>query len=100
MPQRAAGWRMEPPVSVAVAPGTSRAATAAAEPPEGPPGTNSGFQGFLTEQSELVSVEEAMANSSRLSLARGTAPAALSLGTRVVCYGGMKLSSKREPQVV
>jgi hypothetical protein len=40
MPQKAAGWRMEPPVSVAVAPSASRAATAAAEPPEEPPGTS------------------------------------------------------------
>ena len=35
----AAGWRTEPPVSVPVAAGTSRAATEAAEPPEEPPGT-------------------------------------------------------------
>jgi hypothetical protein len=47
-PQKAAGWRMEPPVSVPVAAGVSRAATAAAEPPELPPGTLSGFQGLRT----------------------------------------------------
>ena len=41
MPQKAAGWRIEPPVSVPVAPRHSRAATAAAEPPELPPGTRS-----------------------------------------------------------
>ena len=40
MPQKLAGWRIEPPVSVAVAPSASRAATAAAEPPEEPPGTS------------------------------------------------------------
>ena len=39
VPVKAAGWRMEPPVSVAVAPRHSRAATAAAEPPDEPPGT-------------------------------------------------------------
>ena len=39
VPVKAAGWRIEPPVSVAVAPRQSRAATAAAEPPEEPPGT-------------------------------------------------------------
>ena len=39
MPVSDAGWRIEPPVSVPVAPGTRRAATAAAEPPELPPGT-------------------------------------------------------------
>ena len=39
MPDSDAGWRIEPPVSVPVAPGTRRADTAAAEPPELPPGT-------------------------------------------------------------
>jgi hypothetical protein len=39
---------MEPPVSVPVAAGARRAATAAAEPPELPPGTISGFQGLRT----------------------------------------------------
>ncbi len=41
MPQKAAGWRIEPPVSVPVAARAIRAATAAAEPPELPPGTRS-----------------------------------------------------------
>jgi hypothetical protein len=36
MPQKAAGWRIEPPVSVPVAPRHARAATAAAEPPDEP----------------------------------------------------------------
>jgi hypothetical protein len=39
---------MEPPVSVPVAAGTRRAATAAAEPPEEPPGTRLRSQGFCT----------------------------------------------------
>ena len=43
VPVKAAGWRIEPPVSVAVAPGTERAATAAAEPPDEPPGTSGGI---------------------------------------------------------
>ena len=34
MPVKAAGWRIEPPVSVPVTPGAMPAATAAAEPPE------------------------------------------------------------------
>src|ERR1700753_3777517 len=37
---KAAGWRIEPPVSVAVAPMQSNAATADAEPPDEPPGTS------------------------------------------------------------
>ena len=54
MPQKAAGWRMEPPVSVPVAAITMRAATAAAEPPLDPPGTSLAlgsdvrFHGFST----------------------------------------------------
>ena len=38
-PTKDAGWRIEPPVSVPVAAGARHAATAAAEPPELPPGT-------------------------------------------------------------
>ena len=40
VPVIAAGWRIDPPVSVAVAPSTKSAATAEDEPPEEPPGTN------------------------------------------------------------
>ena len=47
-PHSEAGWRIEPPVSVAVAAGARRAATAAAEPPEEPPGMAVLSQGFLT----------------------------------------------------
>ena len=39
MPQKLAGWRIEPPVSVPVAANAACAATAAAEPPDEPPGT-------------------------------------------------------------
>jgi hypothetical protein len=47
MPEKLAGWRIDPPVSVPVAAGTSRAATAAAEPPDEPPGTRVASQGFF-----------------------------------------------------
>ncbi len=40
VPVKAAGWRIEPPVSVAVAARQSFAATAADEPPDEPPGTS------------------------------------------------------------
>ena len=46
MPVSAAGWRIEPPVSVPSASGTPRAATVAAEPPEEPPGTRSKSHGL------------------------------------------------------
>ena len=38
MPVKAAGWRIDPPVSVPVAAGAIRAATALDEPPDEPPG--------------------------------------------------------------
>ena len=45
-PQRAAGWRIDPPVSEPRLIGARSAATAAAEPPEEPPGVREGSQGF------------------------------------------------------
>ena len=84
VPVSAAGWRMEPPVSVAVAARQRPAATAAEEPPEEPPGTSLsvvGLPSFRRRQGEttgpkaLVSFEEPMANSSQLSLPSITAPA-------------------------
>ena len=71
---------MEPPVSVAVAPMAIRAATAAAEPPDDPPGTKrlegsfARDQGFSTGPNALVVFDDPMANSSRFSLPRNTAP--------------------------
>ena len=48
MPQSAAGWRIEPPVSVPSAHGASPAATAAALPPDEPPGTRVRSHGLST----------------------------------------------------
>ncbi len=45
-PQHAAGIRIEPPPSDAVAAATSPAATAAAEPPDEPPGVRDGSHGL------------------------------------------------------
>ena len=73
----AAGWRIEPPVSVPVAAGASAAATAAAEPPELPPVTRDGSHGFFAAPNQDVSFEEPMANSSMLVLPRMMAPASL-----------------------
>ena len=47
MPHSAAGWRIEPPVSVPIAHGALPAATAAALPPELPPGTRLASHGFV-----------------------------------------------------
>ena len=44
VPVKAAGWRIEPPVSVAVAPAQRCAETAVAEPPDEPPGTSGALE--------------------------------------------------------
>ncbi len=82
MPVKAAGWRIEPPVSVPVAPGHSRAATAAADPPDDPPGASDALpirsrrHGEMTLPNALVSFDEPIANWSMLSLPSIPAPAA------------------------
>ena len=79
MPVNAAGCRIEPPVSVPVAPSARCAATAAAEPPDEPPGTSGVFEplrrhGEVTAPMNEVSFDEPMANSSLLVLPSSTAP--------------------------
>src|SRR5919107_2555858 len=68
MPQNAAGWRTEPPVSVPSAHQLSPAATAAADPPEEPPGTRPRSQGLRLGPQAEFSVDEPIANSSQLAL--------------------------------
>src|SRR3569623_33651 len=89
-PHRAAGWRMEPPVSVPIAPAQSEAATAAADPPDDPPGTCASDHGFRTAPRELFSFDEPIANSSMFSLPSITVPAAASRCPTVDSNGGMK----------
>src|SRR5437588_9107850 len=79
---------MEPPVSVPIAHGASPAATAAALPPEDPPGTRPRSHGFSAGPKALFSVEEPIANSSWLVLPSSGAPACFSCTTTVAVYGG------------
>src|SRR4030095_16262023 len=93
----AAGWRIEPPVSVAVAPMQSNAATADAEPPDEPAGTSQGVgpsrrHGLTTGPKHEVSFDEPIANSSLLSLPSMTAPSRHSFEVTVDSYGGTKLA--------
>src|ERR671926_1743712 len=88
MPQSAAGWRTEPPVSVPSAQTTSPAATAAALPPLEPPGTRSRSHGLRTGPNAEFSFEEPIANSSMFVLASSPAPAAWRRVTAVAVYGG------------
>src|ERR1700719_4142227 len=101
----AAGWRIDPPVSVAVAPMHNSAATAEAEPPDEPPGTSVVLaplrrHGLTTGPKHEVSFDEPMANSSLLSLPSRTAPSRQSCDVIVDSYVGTKLPRILEHAVV
>src|SRR6187455_1831889 len=100
MPQSAAGWRIEPPVSDPSASGAIPAATATADPPLDPPGMRSTAQGLRVGPKAEFSVDEPIANSSRLVLATATAPAARTRSTTVAVYGGRQPSRMRDEHVV
>src|SRR5437773_3453446 len=91
---------MEPPVSEPRPTGTRPAATAAADPPLDPPGTRVRSWGLLVGPKAEFSVDEPMANSSRLVLPMTMAPAARSRSTTVASYGGFHPSRMRDEQVV
>src|SRR3990170_4383332 len=104
IPVKAAGCRIEPPVSVPVAPRHNCAATAAAEPPDEPPGTSGTFEplrrhGEVTGPKWEVSFDEPMANSSLLVLPSSTAPSRQSCAVTVDSYVGTKLSRMCEHAV-
>ena len=100
IPQNAAGWRMEPPVSVPEATGASPAATAAALPLELPPGARVSSQGLRVGPKCECSPEEPMANSSMFVFPSRGIPAAAHFSATAALYGAMKFSRKRDPQVV
>src|SRR3970282_2514107 len=62
-PQHAAGILIDPPPSLACAIGTSRAATAAADPPLDPPGVRSSAQGLCVGPNPRGSVVGRVAHS-------------------------------------
>ena len=89
MPHSAAGWRIEPPVSVPIAHGALPAATAAAEPPDEPPGTRARSHGFSVGPKPEFSVEEPIANSSWFVFAeQRRAGRREPASTDVAVYGG------------
>src|SRR5581483_471998 len=92
-PQWLAGCLIEPPVSEPRAASAKSPATAAAEPPEDPPGTRDVSCGFLLGPYAEFSVELPMANSSMFARPIKTAPAFLSFSTAVAVYGAMYPSS-------
>ena len=64
------------------------AATAAADPPDDPPGTRDTSQGLRVGLYALFSVDEPIANSSMLVLPTTIAPAASRRSTTVAVKGG------------
>src|SRR4029077_5409341 len=99
-PQADAGIRIEPPPSVACAIGTMPAATAAAEPPDDPPGECSRFHGLCAGPYSLHSVVGRMPNSGTLVLPSGINPAALKLVTVFDCAAAPVAGTIREPDRV
>src|SRR5688500_3739180 len=99
-PHMAAGWRIEPPVSEPIAPRHIRAASAAALPPEEPPGTRSVSHGFRVGPNALFSVELPIANSSRFVFPTMIAPASSSFRVTVASYGERKFASIFDEHVV
>ncbi len=87
-PQKAAGQRTDPPVSDPSATSASPAATAAADPPEDPPGTRSRSAGFRVGPNAEVSVVVPIPNSSMFVLPTTVAPASVRRSTTVAEYGG------------
>jgi len=73
-PVKPQGMRMEPPPSVPMVSGPMPEATAAALPPEEPPGVFFGFQGFLVMPVSGLSVTPFQPNSGVVVLPRRTAP--------------------------
>src|SRR5207248_6691463 len=80
--------------------GERPAATATALPPLDPPGTRDVSWGLRVGPKAEFSVDEPMANSSRLVLPIGTAPAARRRDTTVASYGGRQPSRMRDEHVV
>src|SRR5436305_11384955 len=99
-PQKLAGWRIEPPVSVPRATGASPAATAAAEPPDEPPGMRIKSHGLRVTWNALFSVDEPIANSSMFVLPTMTASALRRVVITWASYGGLKFCRIFDPQVV
>ena len=69
MPVKAAGWRIEPPVSVPVAAGARRAETAVDEPPDEPPGASGAVSFGLTGEDAAHTVHAPLPEDMRALLA-------------------------------
>src|SRR5207253_5989493 len=100
MPQHAAGMRLDPPPSVPTPIGASPAATAAAAPPDDPPGVRDRSQGLAVRPNSGASVKHLWPNSGVVVLPTRIAPAALSRATEGESASGTLSASATEPNVV
>src|SRR5450759_979217 len=82
-----------------MASGTDLAATAAADPPEDPPGTRSGSHGFFTGRYAEFSFDDPIPNSSQFVFPTTTAPAATRRFTHVALSAATKPARIFEPAV-
>ena len=84
-PQRAAGMRTDPPVSVPSAPWARPASRAAADPPDDPPTLRAGSAGWLT-----FAVRTSKAPGSLIVVPRIMAPDARNCATTGAATGGLR----------
>ena len=100
MPQQAAGRRIEPPPSVPSASGPWPLATAAAAPPDEPPGVRARFHGFRVTPNSGLSVKGLWPNSGVVVLPTRMAPASRSRRTGTASSAGTWSAKISEPIVV
>ena len=100
MPQHAAGILIEPPPSVPRASGACPLATAAAAPPEEPPGVRARFHGFRVTPNSGLSVKGLWPNSGVVVLPTSTAPASRSRRTGTASSAGTWSAKISDPIVV
>src|SRR5439155_10662011 len=87
-PQHEAGMRIEPPPSEAWARGSAPAATAAAAPPDEPPGVRAVSQGLRHAPLSTDSVTHVLPNSGVLDLPSTTKPASFMRRTTATSFAG------------
>src|SRR6187401_3358331 len=90
MPQKSAGWRTEPPVSLPRETIQRPACTATAEPPDEPPGTRDSSAAFNTFPYTEFSLAEPIANSSQLQTPMIIASSCKSFSMAVAEYSEVK----------
>ena len=99
IPQKAAGMRIDPPMSVPSASGARPAATAAPEPPLDPPGVRSSRRGLRVTPNSSLEVWPHSQNGGFVVFAITIAPASRRRRTATASHLGTKSASTRVPIV-